>query len=124
MNPSKTPTETYLPTFDETKLGKTKFRQYADAYAEVKAKIAELESAAQEYKDQMSALMLKHQVEACRIDGWTARWVKGGVRRTLVPQLLLQAGVKASVLEKGYKVVQAADYFGIYPPKAAREERV
>lgn len=120
MPKPETPPE-YIPTWDETKLGKTQFRKLMDAYAEAKARAAEAEEAAAEYKAQMSALMLKNKVEGVRVEGFVARWVKGSVRRTLVPQLLLQAGVKASQLEKGYKITEAADYFAVFGPKSKPE---
>ena len=117
MNPSTTETPTYIPTFDETKLGRTQFRKLMDLYAEAKARETEAAEAVAEYKSQMSALMLKNKVEACRVEGFVARWVKGSTRRTLVPQLLLQAGVKASQLEKGYKTTESADYFAVFAPR-------
>lgn len=111
----------YIPTFDETKLGRTQFRRLMDLYAEAKSRANEAEEAASEYKSQMSALMLKNKVEACRVEGYVARWCKGSVRRTLVPELLLSAGVKTSQLEKGYKVTESADYFAVFAPKSKPE---
>lgn len=113
----KPETETFLPQYDETELAKTQFRNLMDLYAEAKAKALEFEEAASECKSQMSALMLKNKVEAVRVEGFVARWVKGSVRRTLVPELLLSAGVKASQLEKGYKETQSADYFAVISPR-------
>lgn len=111
-----------IPAWDETKLAKTPFRKLMDLWADAKAREAEAAAAAAEYKSQMSALMLKNKLDGVRVEGYLAQWCKGGTRRTLSPELLLSAGCKPAILEKGYKVVEAADYFTIRSPREKKAE--
>ena len=110
------------PLWDDTKLAKTSFGKLMSLYTEAKARESEAAEAAAEYKAQMSALMLKTKTEAARVEGFVARWVKGGTRRALVPELLLEAGVTPPQLARGYRVTETADFFGIYGPRKGRGE--
>lgn len=71
-------TENFVPQYDETKLAKTPFKKLMDAYVEAKARAIEAETAANEYRAQMSALMLKANIDGVRVEGFTARWVPAG----------------------------------------------
>ena len=115
----------YIPTFDETKLGKTQFRRLMDLHNEAKAQIDQLEEAVAEYRSQMSALMLKHRVDKARVEGLVAQWVPAGKPgRKIVPALVLAAlGGNKAKFDKCHTATEPrAAYFKISGKNEEPEE--
>lgn len=117
---SKPEESPYVPTWDETKLGRTKFRELMDLRNEARKMADQYATEAKELEAQMSALMLKYKLDATRVDGHVARWVAAGAPgKKLVPELVLAAvGGNQKKFDGCFvKTEPRAAYFAIYGPK-------
>lgn len=122
---SKPPTDTpaeFIPDYEETKLAKTAYSKLLAAYAAKTAQIAELESEAKAFKDEMASLMMKHKLTAVRCEGFTTRWVEPGpAKPVLVPELVMQMLGPAKFTKCQKPGTQRAAYFAVFSPKAGKE---
>lgn len=122
MKPSDTPAE-FIPDYEETKLAKTAYSKLLAAYAAKTAAIAELESEAKAFKNEMASLLMKHKLTAVRCEGYTTRWVEPGPGKpTLVPELVMQMLGPAKFSKCQKPGTQRAAYFAVFSPKARKEE--
>ena len=115
----------YLPTWDETKLAKTKFRKLMDLRNEAKAKRDEFAAVVADYEERISSLLLANNVEATRIEAQVARWIpEGKPGRKLVPTAVLEAlgGNKAKFDKCFAPTKPRVKYFRIFDPKETPTE--
>ena len=118
------PEQEYTPTWDETKLSRTKYAELMAQWITNQTAIKSYMEVQEGIKAQLAALQKKYKVQAVRVDEYVARWVpEGKPGRKLVPEKLLSAGVSTKQLEAGYEETKPrAAYFAIFPPKSKGEE--